>query len=191
MKRVIILALTIALCLTLSSCKSDKSQPNDTVQEFKNGFLSAQEITMNISLTADYGERVYDYGLKYTGNLTNGKIEVTSPEEIAGIIISLAPDGKTLIYDGAELNTGPITPDGLSPTDAIPLLLTTWSEGYVSESFREKIFETETVSSLSDISENVSVKTWFNTASSLPIFAEISYDGYTVISCKFDDIVIK
>lgn len=184
-------ALTIALCLTLCSCSGEKAAPKDMVQEFKNEFFTAQEITIHMDITADYGERVYDYRLKYTGDISAGEIEVISPEEIAGLKVSLSPDGTALIYDGAELNTGAITPDGLSPVETVPLMLSAWRDGYAAESFNETIFDTETVSALVNISDDVSLKTWFDKATGLPLFAEISSAGYTVISCKFGDIVIQ
>ena len=191
MKQVTALALTIALCFTLAACSNRESTPENTAQEIQAEYEKAQSITMLLALTADYGDRVYEYKLKYTGSMDSGDLEVLEPESIAGMTIQISPEGTALSYEGVMLDTGAIAEDGLSPVDAVPLMLASWREGYFSECRNETLFETDTVSAAVEISDTVSLKTWFDKKSSLPLYAEISSSGYAVISCKFENVIIE
>ena len=106
MKQVTSLALTIALCFTLASCSRTESSPEETAQEIQTEFCSAQAITMSMALNADYGDRVYAYKLKYSGDMTSGSIEILEPASIAGLTVQVSPDGTSLIYEDVTLDTG-------------------------------------------------------------------------------------
>ena len=61
---------------------------------------------MSMALNADYGDRVYAYKLKYSGDMTSGSIEILEPASIAGLTVQVSPDGTSLIYEDVTLDTG-------------------------------------------------------------------------------------
>lgn len=184
-----LLALMITICLILCSCSSRGISNEERAAEIQNEYSTLDGLTITANVTADYGERVYDFKLKFTGNNTDGVVEVVEPEIIAGLTAILAEDGNSLVYDGANLSLGNLTPDGLSPMDCIPLMLGQWSEGYIDGAMSEKIDGRDALAVTFTVSEDEYLVTWFENETNLPIRSEIFYDGSMVIGCEFENIV--
>ena len=92
---------------------------------FRRYYAALSSFTARAQVTADYGERVYQYELAMSGDLTQGSLEVLSPENIAGAGFSWAEGGGSMSYEGVSLETGALSEDGLSPADAMPMILET------------------------------------------------------------------
>ena len=172
--------------LSLSSCAKINTEAE--IEQIQADFSSASAIYFSADIRADYGNRVYDYGVTFEGLPDSGTVSITAPESIAGTSFRLSDDGGTLIFDGAEVYTGEILPDGLSPADAVPLLINQWQSGLVTECVIEKFHDEDAVAALFSVSDDVTMRTWFGKESSLPLYAEIYFDGYTVISSTFYNV---
>ena len=159
--------------------------------EIRAGLIEAEKLALTTSVRADYGDRVYDFSFNYSGNADRGHIEITAPESIAGLKAEVSVSGGTLEYDGAVLDTGAVTKDGLSPAEALPVLISQWQTGYISGCSYEKLGDLNTLAVTTDITESVMQRTWFDVKSHLPVQSELSDSGKTVISCRFENVIIE
>lgn len=194
MRQVICLALTAALCLFMfCGCGASSKSSDNKAQKIQEEFSSIENFDIGVNITADYGERIFEYKMKYSGNSDCGSIEVLQPESISGLVIEVLSSAGTtkLKYDGAELDTGELADTGLTPVDALPAMLSQWKRGYISDAAAEKLDGTDCILITYRISDTVLLKTWFDNATHLPIKSEISSDGYTVIYCDFENIITE
>lgn len=173
---------------SLPSCS--KAEQENQMDEIQQSFFNASGVSFAADLTADYGDRVMDFGLDYSGSAGSGVLTVTSPETIAGAQVKLGDGGATLSFDGAEVYTGELLPDGLSPVDAVPVMVSAWGQGLVTETVREKWDDVSCLAALFRIDDDVNLRTWFDEAG-LPLHAEFTFDGYTVISTDFYDMKVE
>jgi hypothetical protein len=153
--------------------------------------LEADNLELTTQVTADYGERVFDFTLRYTGGAEDGTLEIMQPEPIAGLKATVSVSGGTLEFDGVALDTGAVTKDGLSPAQCIPVLISQWQSGYISGCNFEKLGDCETLAVTTDITQTVSQRTWFDKKTHLPIKAELYDGGVMVIGCLFENIIIE
>lgn len=184
------ITLQILLLFLLTSCSS-VNRGETLALDIRTALLQASKLQLTTSVTADYGERVYDFTFNYTGNANGGIIEIISPDQVAGLKAEVSVSGDTIEYDGAALDTGAVTRDGLSPVQAVPVLISQWQSGYISGYSFEKLADAETLAVNTKISETVSERTWFDTKTLQPIRSEL-YDGNKmVIACRFENIIIE
>jgi len=161
------------------------------VLELRSDLLEAERLIINADITADYGDRVYTFGVRYTGNAEFGEIVILSPETIAGVTAEVTVDGATLIFDGARLDTGPLTGGGLTPAEALPMLISEWQTGRIAFAGFERFGENDTVTMESAIDDSIAQKTWFNRTTLLPLRAEVSNNGVMVVAVAFNNVIIE
>jgi hypothetical protein len=176
--------------LLLASC-SAQSKGQELALDIRASLIKAEKLELTTSVKADYGDRVYNFSYKYAGNADKGEIEITAPASIAGLKAEVSVSGGTLQYDGTVLDTGAVTKDGLSPAEAIPVLISQWQSGYISGCNYEKLGDQSTLAVTTDITETVSQRTWFDVKTRLPVRAELSENGKMVVACEFENVVIE
>ncbi len=117
--------------LFLLGCGQPSQSANQRGVELRAGYLSAQTITAQCDLTADYGARVYDFSfdVSYTAEMTT--LVITQPELLQGLSVEVGEEGSTILCDGMLMETGELSWDGLTPVTAIPVLLDQLQTGYV------------------------------------------------------------
>ena len=185
----------ILLLALLCACGGG-NEDNDLVLSLREDFQNMDAWSGEMELTADYGQRVYAYSVSFTGDREEGTtLTITAPEEAEGIT-AVAKEGQTwLDYDGVRLETGPLDPQGLSPMDALPALLTELETGTVAE------VGTETDGDLSllrltlrdpEVTPGTGRETvfWFDKAQKTLLRAELRNDGATVVSCVFSSFTM-
>ncbi len=183
------LALMITMTVFLTSCSGRGAKAEKIAAEIRSELISAPSVVTVVNVKADYGERVYEYKLRYSGNLSEGVVEVIEPEAIAGVTADVSVSGCVLKYDGAEVDTGDVISDGTTPIGVIPVLLYQWRSGHIKESTFETLGDAAAVAVSSDVSETVVQRTWFDRETHMPIKAEIYENGYTALSCGFEDVI--
>ena len=181
----------IALIFSAVSCARAGKGAEETVLDIRTELLEAERLVIGAVITADYGDRVYEFTVKYTGSADAGEITVISPDSIAGVTAEVSQDGCTLVYDGARLDMGALTTGGMSPVEALPVLIAQWRGGFITASGFERLGDTDTVVLMTDIEDNTKQKTWFDGRTHLPIRAELSDNGKLVVTCVFGDVVIE
>lgn len=183
--------IPLILLFFLSSCSASKGSGQELALKIRADLLDASKIEMTADVTADYGDRVYQFTFTYAGSADKGEIVITAPEDIAGLKAKVSVSGGTISYDGAELDTGALTSGGLSPADSVPILLSQWQNGYISGCNYENLGSTETLAVTTAVTESESQRTWFDIKTHLPVRSELSQNGRMVISCTFENVVIE
>ena len=84
----------------------------------------------------------YGIGLNYAreGETT---LTITAPENIAGVTARILEGETALEYDGMRVETGPLDDSGMSPVDAVPVLMDYVQEGFIAECGMEAQGESE------------------------------------------------
>ena len=138
MRRHWMCAPMIALCLLLPSCGGETGNAAEELAlEIRGEYLSMAGCTARAELTADYGQRVYTYGLDISCTQEETVLTITEPENISGVTARIQAGETVLEYDGVRVETGALNRDGLSPMDAVPALLTAAKEGFLAQSVLE------------------------------------------------------
>ena len=181
-KRFLILALIITLSLPLTACRAEQTA-EERVLEIRELFLTTTQ-HFSAELIANYGDRVHTFTLRFDSKAST--LEVLAPEIIAGIVIEVSESGTMLHFDGAVLNTGPLTEDGLSPLAALPTIVYHWKEGYITGTHYETFHGTQTVVMTTAVSDRVQHMTWFNRETGIPIKSELLQDGILVLTAIFE-----
>jgi len=186
-----LITIITLIILLLTSCQGSKNKGQELALDIRTSLIKAEKLELTTEAKADYGDRVYDFTFTYTGNADKGEIKITAPESIAGLTAEVSVSGGTLKYDGAVLDTGALTKDGLSPAEAMPVLISQWQSGYISGCNYEKLGDTQTLAVTTDVTETVKQRTWFDVKTHLPIRAELSENGKMVIACTFENVIIE
>lgn len=170
------LAFCLVLCVVLTGCGAPTA--DETARELL-GRLDLSSPSLTADVTADYGDRVYSFRLKYAG----GVVTILSPDSIAGIEALVGEDGFSLRYDGAEVFTGSI--GGISPMSALPLVLNAFAADYISDA---KFAPDNILSVTFRIDDNVALNVDFDRETELPISAEVSENGEMKLKITFYDV---
>ena len=190
MKKISTLAILTLFCAALCACSSKTDLLKDAITH---EYEDVSSLELRADITADCGDRIFEYGMKYEGSAESGTITVVSPELIAGLRVKtdFASGAASLLYDGAELMAEELDGDGLTAVSAIPAMLERWKNGYVSEAAGELLGGVKYAALTYPISGETTLKTWFDPDTLLPYRAEISASGKTVIFCSFQNVIIN
>lgn len=175
----------------LTGCKAggggDRAQ--DLALTIRTEYLALENWTANCTITADYGQRVYVYGLTAAQAGEELTLTITSPDTAAGLTARIAEENGLLEYDGAILETGPLDEDGLSPVSALPALLEAAREGYIDSCILDESLMILCREPEKNPGEGTETSLWFDPDSHALLRGEIALDGFTVIQCEFENFV--
>ena len=156
-------------------------------------YLAMTECSTTVDITADYGQRVYEYTLDVAWQ-KNGEtvLTVVAPEKIAGVTARIKAGSARLEYDGASIETGMLSAEGLSPMEAVPAILEYIFSGFIAECDFETVGEEQQLwfccrDPERSPGEGTEAVFWFDAADHGLKQAEVMSDGYTVIRCVFND----
>ena len=181
----------IALCLLLPSCGGETgNEAEQLALDIRTEYLAMQSCAAHVELTADYGQRVYTYGLDLSYvREEEMTLTITEPEHIAGSMAHIREGETTLEYEGVRVETGPLNEAGLSPMNALPVLLTGIQEGFLAESVLEGGGEEPETLHITirdpeaEAGSGTERQIWFDLATHAMLRGEISQDGFTVVQC--------
>ena len=106
MRRWSFCAPMIALCLLLTGCGRGEGPAEDPAQTIRTEYSALASCTGIAEITADYGQRVYDFTLDFSVADGETTLTITAPEEVAGVTARIAAGETRLEYDGVMLETG-------------------------------------------------------------------------------------
>ena len=192
MRRRLMCVPMMILCLTLTACGGGEgAQAEQLALDIRGEYLEMTSCAGELELTADYGQRVYEYGLSLQWEQKGDMVlTVTAPAEVAGVTARIRDGSTVLEYDGVRLETGPLNADGLSPVDAVPALLTAAREGFMAECGMELLGETQALRVCCRDPEGTAgtgteITLWFAPDTHALLRGELAQDGFTVIQCDF------
>jgi outer membrane lipoprotein-sorting protein len=182
--------ISLLFLVSLCGCVGEQEDNNLTLQ-LRADFLSRTGCSGTMDLTADYGQRVYEYTVDFSETKKGGlSMVITAPEEVAGITAHITDGQTALEYDGVQLETGPLNRDGLSPMDALPAFFTAMESGYIAETGSEMLGETEVLRVCCrdpelDPGQGLEMIVWFDKAQKTLLRGEVRSEGSAVIQCEF------
>ena len=179
-----------AFCLVaalLSSCASGEKEEK-TLENVRSRFGPDSHIAFTAGIEADYGDRVCSYAVSYDGGVSGGTMTVTEPEIISGTTFLIAEGSVTLRYGEREIYTGEILPGGLSPVDAVPVVLEAIASGLVTGTVRERFEGRACLAAVIRVEDRVDARVLFDEEALLPVRAEMYLDGMRVLTIDFYDL---
>ncbi len=194
--RRLVCALMMTLVL-LSGCSRGEQGTYRSAEELalniRTEYLAMSVCSASVDVTADYGQRVYEYSIDISWE-KNGetRLVVTAPEEIAGITARIREGNSYLEFGGVSLETGVLSGTGLSPVEVVPAILDYIASGYIAACDFETTGEMQQLWFLCRDPENppgvgVEAAFWFHAENHALAKAEILSDGYSVIRCVFQE----
>lgn len=187
----------LMIVLALSACGGAREDdPQRQALALRTDYLAADGCTAKLTVQADYGQRVYTYGVDVTVTGGESVLRVDSPLELAGITARVIDGQSQLEYDGAVLETGPLDPEGLTPLGAVPMLLECARSGFMDSCTVERSGEDDTLrvhyrDPELPAGQGREIMLWFDRATHGLVQGEVSVDGYRVILCKFETFTLN
>ena len=114
------LLFCVPMIILLSACSgtAEISQAEQLALVIRGEYLEAESCLTQVSLTADYGQRVYQYELEASVTPEETTLTLTAPETVSGVVAHLQDGESALEYDGMWVDTGPLDNQGLTPVSA-------------------------------------------------------------------------
>ena len=186
------LLLCVPMIMLLSACghaPGGVGPSEELALTIRGEYLAMTKCTAQLSVTVDYGQRVYEFELDAAVNGEETVLTVTAPELIAGVTARTAGKEGALEYDGVILETGALSRGGLSPMSAFPALLAAARSGFITAcSAEEREGETRlrVACGQPEAGEDQAVETvlWFHPDTHALTEGEILVDGLRVIRCR-------
>lgn len=187
------LLLCVPMILLLAGCSPAKvSQAEELALGLRGEYLEMTAGSAHLAVTADYGQRVYDYEMDAALEGEELTLTLTAPETVAGMTAHLSQGEGQLEYDGVWVETGTLDEDGLTPLGAFPAMLEAIRGGYITACSLE---EEETLLRLDCGDPTASpgkgreVTLWLDVSTRNLVRGEIRVDGYRVIVCECTNFV--
>lgn len=194
-RRLKLVPLMMSLFL-LAGCAGSGEQETQTGEELaltlQGEFSRMTACTGRFALTADYGERTFEYVIDATyDQVTGGTLTIVEPELIRGVAANIRAGETALVYDGMSLETGLLTDEGVSPMEALPTFWKQVAQGYIAavEESKGKLTVTYRPDGQTP-GAGLEATVVFDTESHKPTGGELFWDGSRVVEVQVRDFEI-
>ena len=153
-------------------------------------YLEMTSCSATAEVTADYGQRVYQYTMEVAVSGEETVLNLTAPETVAGITAWLKEKNGLLEYDGVVVETGPMDGEGLNPVSSIPALLEEAKSGYIRACSLEEdgtLLRVDCGDPEGEPGKGREVTLWFEAATHALSRGEVKLDGFRAILCQFQE----
>lgn len=182
------LLLCVPMMLLLTGCSPAKvSQAEELTLGLRGEYLEMNACSAHLSVTADYGQRIYEYEMDAVLDGEELTLTLTAPETVAGMTACLSEGEGRLEYDGVWVETGTLDENGLTPLDAFPALLEAARGGYITACALEEgenLLRVDCGDPGRELGEGREVTLWFEPSSRSLVRGEVRVDGFRVILCE-------
>ena len=192
-----IVPCVLMMTLLLAGCGSREEDPRQAAARLRGEYLNLDGWSSVVSITADYGERVYDFTVDARWRREGETVlTVISPELLAGITARIRNGEGALEYDGAGLSIGMLDGDGLTPDSAVPALMARITNGYMArcswlEEDGSRILLVEYRDPERKEQEGAEYFLRFCPDTFALLEAEVSVDGVLRLKAVFDDFTME
>ena len=180
--------------LLLAGCGgAGVSEAEELALTIRGEYLSMENCAVQAAVTADYGQRVYEYEMAVSVNGEETVLTLSAPETVAGLTARLAGEESQLEFDGLSVETGPLDGDGLTPVSAVPALLEAARSGYITACGLEgegTVLRVDCGDPTGSPGAGTEYALWFDASAHTLIKGEISVDGFRVILCEFSQFTM-
>ena len=174
----------ILCCALLSACGEN---PVQDAEELRSEYRAYNNTELHYTASFSPTDAVSDFELQFSGSPEGGTVHVLAPESVEGLSMEIREDGGALICDGAVLDAGTYGSSGLSPVGAGPLVFSLWQTGYLSECRYETLDGRETVAFLLSDGEGVTLTSWMDRETHLPVRCEAAKNGQVILTLLFQE----
>ena len=183
------LLLCVPMIILLTGCgPAQGNQEEELALSVRGEYLEMTQWRARVTLTADYGQRVYQYELEASSGPEETVLTLTAPETVAGISARLEEGESTLEYEDLVLETGPLDRDGLTPLSALPTLMEAARSGYITACcLEEGELRLDCGDPEGEPGTGTETSLWFDGESHDLLRGEIRVDGFRVILCEFEN----
>ena len=186
MKRGILILLCV---IFLTGCGKETGEMNRALS-LRNSLQSSNGCSFDSRITADYGDKVYVFGLQCRVDKTGAMdFTVTEPESIAGITGRIAEGTGKLTFDDTALYF-PLLADGqITPISGPWILMKTLLGGYLTAVAQEEDLLHLTIHDSYE-EDALQMEIWLN-SENMPVCGEILYDGRRIITMTVENFGIR
>lgn len=185
MKRLFALIFVV---MTLTAC-GKKNTALDNALSFRKSLLSAKGCSFDTTITADYGDVVYNFKVRCQSDEKNElAFTVLQPETIAGITGTIDQDGGNITFDNKALFFNTMADGQISPISAPWLMLRTLKSGYIKGAGNST--NGEFIQIYDSYEEDALLLNYWLHENNVPNFAEIFWQGRRVVSIKIENFEI-
>lgn len=177
------MALTGALLCLLTGC-GKATEPDQQALEFRTALMEAGGCCFSADVTAFWDERVYSFSLRCAVSDGEATLELTAPENIAGLRAVAREGSARLEYDGASLELGSLANGTVPPVAAPWLLVECWRGEYIAWAGMDGDRHRVTYLRGYD-EEELTMDTWFDQG--VPVYAEVAWGGAKCLSVTIMD----
>ena len=182
--------LLCALMMTLlTGCgHAAVSEAEELALIIRGEYLAMDSCAIRAAITADYGQRVYQYEMAAAVNGAETVLTLSAPDTVAGLTARVTGEDSRLEFDGVSVETGPLDGDGLTPVSALPALLEAARSGYITACALEEdgvLLRVDCGSPSAPPGSGTETVLWFDAATHALVKGEISVDGFRAILCEF------
>ena len=177
----------LMIALLLAGCgRLEVSEAEQLALEIRGEYLELERCSASLEITADYGQRVYQFGMEAQVQGEDAALTLTAPETVAGLTARWAGEAGTLEYDGVAVETGSLDPEGLDPVSAFPVLLEAARSGYLTACALEEdgaVLRVDCGDPAGTPGQGTETTLWFDGETGALLRGEIRVDGFRVIGC--------
>lgn len=183
------------MILLLSACTggAEGNEAEELALQIRGEYLAMSSCAGQAAITADYGQRVYQYELAVAVDGEETTLTLSAPDTVAGITARVTGQDGQLEYDGLSVETGPLDPEGLSPVSAVPALLEGARSGYISACGLEEesgLLRVDCGDPEGSPGMGTEISLWFDAAAHGLVRGEISVDGFRAVLCEFSEFIM-
>lgn len=186
-----LLCVPMMTLLLLTACGSGGgNQTEELALTIRGEYLEAAGITAMVDITADYGQRVYQYTMEVAWTPEETAMTLTAPDTVAGITARVTGKDSRLEFDGLVLETGPLNEDGLTPVSAVPVLLEAVRSGYITACTLEEetgLLRLDCGDPEGTPGSGTETVLWLDTTTHTLVRSELLVDGFRAILCEWTD----
>ena len=179
------------MILLLAACgggSAGGSEEETLALAIRGEYLEMTSCAATAEITADYGQRVYQYTMSVEASEEETALVITAPETVVGITARLKGKDSLLEYDGIAVETGPMNQQGLTPVSAVPALLEETRSGYMRACALEEdgtLLRMDCGDPEGEPGKGVETTLWFDAETHALARGEIRVDGFRAILCEF------
>lgn len=198
------LLLVIFLLIFAVSCTPVSERNEEKWKEIallaRGEYLAFQQGVATCEVTADYGERVYNFEMTATLSSTEEGLEttliLTAPQELAGITVTKIGENSRLQWDSTLLETGNLA--GISPVGVLPLFMESLQKGYIYSGKVEEMFTPQGTLPVLELlicdpdfplGSGTEILLWLHLESYQLLGGEVYQDGKRVITCALTEFI--
>ncbi len=180
--------------LLLTGCgKAGGCGAEELALTIRGEYLAMEHCALQAAVTADYGQRVYQYEMAAAVTGQETVLTLSAPETVAGLTARITGEDSRLEFDGVCVETGPLDGNGLTPVSALPALLEAARSGYMTACALEEdgaVLRVDCGDPSGSPGTGSETVLWFDAATHALVKGEISVDGFRAILCEFSNFTM-